>query len=196
MHLPALVGPAALVPSGVGVHTDGRFDHVTGKKAWAVVLAAIVLLAPACGGGDGTGASGDGHEDHAAGSHDHHDSSNSGTAFAFGEPADPSDADRTIEVAGTDELRFQPDVLEVEAGETIAFEFKNAGDMPHEFVLGDKASLEAHVHGGDQPNGTGEVPGGGTETIAWTFSEAGEFSYECHVDKHHEAGMRGTITVK
>lgn len=167
-----------------------------GKKAWAVAVAAVVLLAPACGGGDETRASG-GHEgDHAADSDDHHDSSNSGSGFTFGEPADPSDADRTIEVSGTDELKFQPDGLEIEAGETIAFEFKNAGDMPHEFVVGDKASLEAHAHGGEQPNGTGEVPGGGTETIAWTFSEAGELAYECHVDNHHEAGMRGTITVK
>lgn len=163
------------------------------KKSLALVLAAVVLLAPACGGDDGGSEAGGGHDEHAAGEDDHSDG---GSGFAFGEPADPADADRTIEVAGVDQLKFEPDRLEVEAGETIAFEFKNAGDIPHEFVLGDEETLDAHAHGGDQPNGTGEVPGGGTETIAWTFTKAGELSYECHVDNHHEAGMRGTITVK
>lgn len=162
-----------------------------GKKASGLAVAALFLVAPACGGGDATEAGG-GAQHHAADSGDHSGSS----GFAFGEPADPADADRTIKVAGTDELRFEPEEIEIEAGETVAFEFENAGDMPHEFVLGDEATLSEHVHGGDQPNGTGEVPGGGTETIAWTFTEPGELSYECHVDNHHEAGMRGTITVK
>lgn len=163
-----------------------------GKKSLAWAVAVVVLLAPACGGGGtDSGATGNGH-DHAAASDDH---SHDAGGFTFGEPAEASEADRTITVAGTDELRFEPSELEIAAGETIAFEFENVGDMPHEFVLGDEAALSEHVHGGDQPNGTGEVPGGGTATIAWTFSEPGELSYECHVDNHHEAGMRGTITV-
>lgn len=165
---------------------------MNGKKALMLTLAAVLLLAAACGGDTGSGG---GHDGHAAGKDDGGSHSDK-HGFAFGEPADPSDADRTITVTGVDELKFEPAQLQVEAGETVAFEFKNGGDMPHEFVLGDAEALEAHAHGGDQPNGTGEVPGGGTETIAWTFSEAGELAYECHVDNHHEAGMRGTITVK
>jgi len=160
------------------------------QKSLTIVLLTVLLLGTACGGGGDTSAGGG--PDHAAGEEDSH-SEDSG--FAFGEPADPADADRTITVTGTDELRFEPDEIEVEAGETIAFEFKNQGDLAHEFVLGDEEALSAHAHGGDQANGTGEVPGGGTGTIAWTFGEAGKLSYECHVDDHHEAGMRGTITV-
>lgn len=166
---------------------------MNGKKMWAALLAAVVLLAPACG--SGSDATGDGGHQHAAGEEDHH-SDHGSSGFSFGEPADPSAADRTIAVKGTDELRFDPAKLDIEVGETIAFEFENVGRLAHEFVLGDVASLDAHMHGGDQANGTGEVPGGGSETIAWTFREAGELAYECHVDDHHEAGMRGTITVK
>lgn len=165
---------------------------MTLKKVLPATLAAVVLLAPACGGDTGAAA---GHDNHAAEEDDSHHSGGSGD-FAFGKPADPAQADRTITVEGIDKLRFDPDQLEIKAGETIAFEFVNAGDLAHEFVLGDEAALGEHVHGGDQPNGTGEVPGGGTETLAWTFSEAGELAYECHVDDHHKAGMRGTITVE
>lgn len=163
------------------------------KKVLPAMMAAVVLMAPACGGEtDGVG----GGHDHAAGEEDDsHDSGGSGD-FAFGKPADPAEADRTIKVEGSDKLRFDPDQLEIKAGETVAFEFVNTGDLAHEFVLGDEAALGEHAHGGDQPNGTGEVPGGGSETLAWTFSDAGELAYECHVDDHHKAGMRGTITVK
>ncbi len=164
-----------------------------GKKALILMLAAAALLGAACGGGDSGSGAGGGHEH--SGSDDGHSHSED-AGYAFGEPADPSAADRTITVTGIDELKFEPVEIEVEVGETIAFEFRNAGDLPHEFVLGDDEALDAHAHGGDQPNGTGEVPGGGIETIAWTFSEAGELAYECHVDNHHEAGMRGTITVR
>jgi uncharacterized cupredoxin-like copper-binding protein len=156
-----------------------------------IVFVAVLLLGTACGGDGGTSAGG-GHDGHAAGEKD---TASKDGGFAFGEPADAADADRTITVTGTDELKFEPDELEIEAGETIAFEFKNSGDLAHEFVFGDEDALGGHAHGGDQPYGTGEVPGGGTKTIVWTFDEAGELSYECHVDDHHEAGMRGTITV-
>lgn len=170
------------------------------KKMLALVVAGMILLFAACGGKDGDsnaggehqGGGGGGGGGHAAGQDD---PSMGDEGFAFGEPADPADADRTIEVAGTDELRFDPDKLEIKAGETIAFEFKNAGDLTHEFMLGDKETLGGHSGGGDPSNGTGEVPGGGSETIAWTFSQPGELAFECHVDNHNEAGMRGTITV-
>ncbi len=161
------------------------------RKALLVAASALALIASGCGGNDPTSA---------GGSHDGHGESESATGeFSFGKPAGPGDADRTITVTGTDELRFEPDALEVEVGETIAFEFVNEGKGPHEFVIGDSAALEehqgGHAHGSSAPNATEEVEGGSSDTIAWTFTEAGEFAYECHVADHHEQGMRGTITV-
>lgn len=163
------------------------------KRIFVGGVTALALLASACGGGSDAG-----HDDHAAGSDDghahSHDTEDPGM-FTFGEPADVSEADRTIEVTGTDELRFEPDELEIEVGETVAFEFVNAGKGPHELVLGDAAAMGEHAHGSAAPNATSAIDGGQSATIAWTFTEAGEFVYECHVADHHKQGMRGTITV-
>jgi uncharacterized cupredoxin-like copper-binding protein len=157
-------------------------------------MAALGLLAAACGGGSGTGGGHD-HDAAADDGHDHsHDAGASGS-FSFGEPAQASDADRTIKVTGTDELRFEPDEIDIEVGETVAFEFVNAGKGPHELVIGDAAAMGGHAHGTAAPNATSTVEGGDSATIAWTFSQAGDFVFECHVADHHKLGMRGTITV-
>ncbi len=167
------------------------------RKALVAAVGALALLAGACGGGDAAGAGGE-HGDHSEGKGDDHDAAAS--QFSFGKPADPAEADRTITVTGSDELRFEPAAIEVEVGETIAFEFVNEGKGPHEFVLGDRAALDEHGgghggHEGSAPNATDEVGAGSSQTIAWTFTEPGEVLYECHVADHHEQGMRGTITV-
>jgi uncharacterized cupredoxin-like copper-binding protein len=39
------------------------------------------------------------------------------------------------------------------------------------------------------------VAPGKTETIAWTFTKAGDFNYGCLVAGHFEAGMLGKLTV-
>lgn len=161
---------------------------MNGKKAVAASVAVLALLAPACGGG--SDAAGAGHEH--AGGDDAHDHS---AEYVFGDPADPSDADRTIRIRATDEPSFEPEAIEIEVGQTVAFEVVNEGTLTHEMVLGEEASTQGHVHGEDAPNGTGEIPGEETATIAWTFTETGEFVYECHVDNHHKQGMRGTISV-
>src|SRR5690606_21430359 len=61
---------------------------------------------------------------------------------AFGEPADASEADRTIEVAVDNELAFDPAEFEVAAGEVVTFLISNIGDIEHEFVLGDEQAQQ------------------------------------------------------
>lgn len=165
------------------------------KKVLTALLVALALAASACGAGSDPGDDAQHAGGHGAGS----DQSGS-DEYSFGRPAGASDADRTITVAGTDEPRFEPDHIEIEAGQTIAFEFVNEGKGPHEFVFGDASAVaelgEGHAGHASAPNATDEVDPGGTQTIAWTFTEAGEFVYECHVDAHHKQGMRGTIRVK
>ena len=51
---------------------------------------------------------------------------------------------RTIAVTTTDTLRFNPDQINVRAGETVAFEITNAGALPHEFFIGTPAEQQAH----------------------------------------------------
>jgi P-type Cu+ transporter len=108
---------------------------------------------------------------------------------------------RTIQIDTTDALRFAPEALTVRAGETIAFDIRNSGSVPHEFFIGTADEQIAHeqemasgmpMH--DDPNGV-NVPAGQTARLVYTFDSAGTLEYGCHVAGHYAAGMRGTITV-
>ena len=151
------------------------------------------LLLAGCGGAGGPGA-GNGHN-HVSEADDHrHHPGMSG----LGEPGDPTSADQTIEIVAHDApFRFDPEEITVEAGETVVFELVNEGSVEHEFVLAEEPTrepTEGHEHSGE-PNATKRIQPGQSEQVAWKFTEAGEYVYECHVDAHHLTGMRGTITV-
>lgn len=126
------------------------------------------------------------------------------TDFWFGEPADPNQADRTVEVTVDDTFHFSPADLTVTAGETITFTVTNIGQLPHEFTLGDAAIQDKHEAemsdmGGmsmpDEPNSIG-VATGETKQLSFRFTQAGEVLYGCHVPGHYAAGMKGLITVQ
>jgi uncharacterized cupredoxin-like copper-binding protein len=108
--------------------------------------------------------------------------------------------DRTIAVEASDTMRFIPGEITVHEGETIAFVVTNSGEAPHEFVIGDEEVQQEHEgtmseeveHGDDAAV---SVAPGETATLVYTFEEAGELLYGCHVPGHYAAGMVGTITV-
>lgn len=156
------------------------------------VMGAALLLLSACGAEEPRQAEGD--HAHAPGTDDDH----SHGELSFGEPGDPGEADTTIEIVAKDgPFRFEPDAVEVAAGDTVVFELVNDGGVEHELAILAAPTEEAtsgHEHGND-PNATPRVDPGGSEQVVWTFTEPGEFVFECHVDAHHLAGMRGTITV-
>ena len=108
---------------------------------------------------------------------------------------------RTINVSTTDALRFTPDRIEVQTGETVAFEISNAGVLPHEFFVGTETQQQAHeseMSSGapmmDEP-GAVDIPAGGTARLLYTFDRPGTLEYGCHIPGHYPAGMRGTIIV-
>jgi Cu+-exporting ATPase len=108
---------------------------------------------------------------------------------------------RTIQVETTDALRFTPAQLSVRAGETIAFEIRNPGAVPHEFFIGTPAEQQAHER--EMASGTPmhaepgqvDVPAGQTARLVYTFGQPGTLEYGCHVPGHYPAGMRGTIQI-
>lgn len=123
--------------------------------------------------------------------------------FAWGEPADPGEADRVVNVRMLDELRFDPASIEVQVGETITFEVVNNGQIAHDFTLGDEATQDAHdaemaegmaSMGHDEPNSMVLDPGE-TGRLTWHFSTAGSTLYGCHIPGHYAAGMVGTIAI-
>lgn len=113
-----------------------------------------------------------------------------------------SDAPRAIEVTMTDALRFDPERITVTAGETIRFVIENPTELEHEFVIGDEREQAEHAAGmmdDDMMHGEANaiaVGPGETEELVYTFDGPAQLLIGCHVDRHYDAGMRGTIVVE
>lgn len=104
-------------------------------------------------------------------------------------------------------MRFTPDKVEVQAGETIRFVVHNGGAVPHEFVLGSPQEIAehaelmrqiaagkavAHAHGGGAALSV--APGQMGELVV-TFAQPGSVEIACLLPGHLEAGMRGSVNV-
>jgi uncharacterized cupredoxin-like copper-binding protein len=121
---------------------------------------------------------------------------------AWGIAGDAKSVTRTVTFTMTDNMRFNPDKLDVKQGETIKFVIRNAGQMMHEMVLGTKKDLDEHAALMVKfPNMEHEEPymahvgPGKTGEIIWTFNQAGTFDYACLMAGHYQAGMVGNVTV-
>jgi uncharacterized cupredoxin-like copper-binding protein len=122
--------------------------------------------------------------------------------FSFGSPAQPADADRTVEITVTDSLAFEPAELTVAAGETITFRIVNPGSVTHDLTLGDQVTQDEHeaemaemgdmTH--DEPNVV-TIPAGETKELTWAFPDSGTVLIGCHEPGHYAAGMKGQITI-
>ena len=121
----------------------------------------------------------------------------------FGREGDPRKATRTIRIQMSDTMRYFPDHVTVKKGQTVRFNVRNAGALPHEMVIGTMDDLKKHAamarrnpemkH--DDAN-IAHVDPGQTGRIVWHFTRAGEFYYGCLVPGHFDAGMIGTIVVR
>jgi uncharacterized cupredoxin-like copper-binding protein len=121
---------------------------------------------------------------------------------AWGIAGKSAQATRTIELAMADTMRFTPDKLAVQEGDTVRFAVRNTGRMLHEMVIGTPDELAKHAalmarfpnmeH--DEPYMVHVAPGQ-TGEIVWHFNRAGSFEFACLIAGHYEAGMRGTIAV-
>ena len=156
-----------------------------------LLLAALALVAAACGGSAGSTTTSAEEMDQGM-----------DTEFLFGEPADPAEVDRTIEIIAADDLTFAPAELTVSPGEVITFRVVNNGQIVHDFVLGDEATQEEHeeemaeMEGmqHDEANSIG-LAAGETKELTWRFGEEGTVIFGCHEPGHYAGGMRGLITV-
>lgn len=121
---------------------------------------------------------------------------------AWGIAGNPAEVARTVTLDMSDTMRFTPDTLSVEEGDTVRFVVRNAGRMLHEMVIGTPDELAKHAammvkfpgmeH--DAPY-MAHVDPGKTGEIIWHFNRAGRFEFACLIAGHYEAGMRGTLTV-
>ena len=126
--------------------------------------------------------------------------------------------ERTIKVTA-DEMRFEPAVIEVSAGETIRFEVTNRGMTLHEFSVGSPGENAAHRrimatvadtgdgansharhdmagHHHDHPQKVVMVDPGQTAVLTVRFGQPGRLELACNIPGHYEAGMIGSVAVK
>ena len=163
------------------------------QRSRNIKLAALGVVAAACFAAGSAYAHGDAH---APGN------SAEMKQTAFGRTGDPKRVSRTVRVDMSDNMRFTPAELGVQAGETIRFVVKNSGAQLHEMVIGSAEELKEHAalmkkfpgmeH--DEPYMAHVTPGK-SGTIVWQFTRPGEFLYGCLIPGHFEAGMVGRIKV-
>ena len=117
-----------------------------------------------------------------------------------------ADADRTVDIVMTD-YAFEPEQLEVSAGETIRFVVVNEGAVDHEFRLSNAHRIEEHLASGhdDHDDEGGHHDEGGDVFIVLEPGQEGELvvtfpedmtvytETACLLPGHYEAGMKGTI---
>lgn len=119
-----------------------------------------------------------------------------------GRPGDPAKVSRVIDMTMDDTMRFTPDRVTVQAGETVRFFLKNTGRVEHEFVIGPMDELREHAEmmrrmpemKHEEPNQITLAPrqiGG----VVWQFDRPGTVDFACLVPGHFEAGMVGQVQV-
>lgn len=77
----------------------------------------------------------------------------------YGHAALTSQGTRTVEVRMLDSLRFEPDHITVQRGETVTFRLVNTGRLAHEFTVGGPAAQELHDDQMAQMDMTGDGQG-------------------------------------
>ncbi len=136
--------------------------------------------------------------------------------------ADPAAAKqggaRTVEIIGTDDMKYSVAAIAAKPGEQIRVRLVVKGGMPkiamaHNFVLLAKAAdTLKFVNAAAMARTTEYVPAelkaqvlasttlaGAGETVEVTFkapTAPGAYTYLCSFPGHFQAGMRGTLTVK
>lgn len=110
--------------------------------------------------------------------------------------------DRTVNVFMRDDNTYDPPEIGVSAGETVAFEVINEGNLVHELLIGDEEEqlryAEQMEHGGHEGHGS-SVPGvvvepGQRKTFTYVIPpNKGRLYFGCHEPGHYEAGMHGEL---
>ena len=102
-----------------------------------------------------------------------------------------ADAARVIAIE-TGDYRFQPDTIELRAGEPVRLELTNTdGLTPHNFTLRDAAGkLDLDI----------DIAAGSTQTIELTAPVSGTYTFYCNkklpfMKSHRDRGMEGSLVV-
>jgi azurin len=129
-----------------------------------------------------------------------------------------SQAVRTIDIVGTEDMKYSVVTIDAKPGEQIRVRISSKGAMPkiamaHNFVLlTQKADVPKFINAAAMARATDFIPlemkdqiiastglAGAGETVEVTFKAPkapGAYNYICSFPGHFQAGMKGTLTVK
>lgn len=121
-------------------------------------------------------------------------------ALVLGASCAPAAGSERVVRIDIEHSAFDPAVLEVQRGESVTFVVRNGDPIDHELIIGDELVQDVHEKGAEAHHGSkpGEVSidAGDTAETTYTFGEAGELIFGCHLPGHYDYGMRGSITVR
>lgn len=129
-----------------------------------------------------------------------------GACSTAGPQASETSSPRTVDLAMTGQMTFEPARIDVRLGETVVFRVRNVSNESHEAYIGteEEQRLHATVHAArsaeEQTTTTHygyavHVAPFGTGELVATFDEDFEYVIGCHYPGHYAAGMRAGIDV-
>jgi len=190
-----------------------------------ILTAAPLGIGPALAAGSHSGGHGSEKSGHMKGEHMKGGHMKGGHGFEFGEPGKAAEVSRTVEIVMKENF-YEPESIDVKAGETIRFKIVNKGELVHEFNLGTTEMHEVHQkememmveHGvleADKINhkmmkmdmGGGKtmehddpnsvlLEPGKSGEVIWKFTKATGLEFACNVPGHYDAGMMGRVHFK
>ena len=94
---------------------------------------------------------------------------------------------------------YEPDAITVPHGVPITFVLVNTDPIGHEWIIGDAALHQRHRTGTEPYHNARpteiSIPAMTTRETTVTFNSPGVLQYICHLPRHEEYGMVGTLTV-
>lgn len=125
---------------------------------------------------------------------------------------------KTIEMKGTDNLKFSVEEIKVKPGQEITIKLTTVSDLPKQAMAHNVVVLKAEADASAVANASARASeneyiapdmtdqiiaytgmAGGGETVEVTFrapEESGEYEYICTFPGHYAGGMKGTLVVK
>ncbi|MEI7784552.1 MAG: cupredoxin family protein [Betaproteobacteria bacterium] len=192
----AWVVPLGFVVSVMALAMDGAYRWLRSSWVYSLVVGALVSV--------GSYSTWQWLERQPAAGHSHADDQ----GLAVAAPAITAMVvDRSIDILMDDQMRFTPNTLEVQAGETVRLVVRNEGKVQHELVLGTDQQIREHADQMKQGGANAAhrhdsagfavvgVEAGQTGELVIRWAQPGNYQMACLVPGHYEAGMRGTLTV-
>ena len=85
--------------------------------------------------------------------------------------------------------------LTFKVGDVVQMTVHNVGTLPHSWEISTKSDLSGQMLFNSVINSGSNIAPGGSGTVTFTVTQAGNFYYICPLPGHTDLGMYGSVTV-